>query len=37
MNSTGYAKPVMSTNPSIQGEWSEKMDLIGLEVKLVTK
>jgi hypothetical protein len=34
MNSTGYKKPVLSKNPSIQGEWHERMDLIGLKIDL---
>jgi hypothetical protein len=34
MNSTGYKKPIISRRPSIQGEWHERMDLIGLKVDI---
>jgi len=37
MSSTGYAKPVVSRNPSIQGEWHERMDLIDLKFNVITK
>ena len=37
MGSTGYSKPVLSNKPSIQGMWNERMDLIDLDVKLVSK
>eukprot|EP01032_Pedospumella_encystans_P023044 gene23044-26098_t len=31
--SKGYKKPVLTRCTSIQGEWHERMDLIGLELK----
>ncbi len=31
MSSNGYKKPIVSTRPSIQGEWNERMDLIDLK------
>mmetsp|Transcript_9879 Transcript_9879/g.19751 ORF Transcript_9879/g.19751 Transcript_9879/m.19751 type:complete len:132 (-) Transcript_9879:40-435(-) len=37
VNSAGYAKPVVSRHPSIQGQWHERMDLIGLEMKITRK
>lgn len=36
-SSNGYKKPVLTKCTSIQGEWHERMDLIGLEMKVVMK
>ena len=36
-SSAGYNRPVFSQRPSIQGEWHERMDLIGLEMKIEHK
>jgi hypothetical protein len=36
-SSNGYSKPVVSKCTSVQGEWHERMDLIGLEMKLTMK
>jgi hypothetical protein len=33
----GYSKQIMSEYPSIQGEWHERMDLIGLPVEIIRK
>jgi len=33
----GYKKPVLTKCTSVQGEWHERMDLIGLELKVVQK
>lgn len=35
--SKGYKKPVLTRCTSIQGEWHERMDLIGLELKVIEK
>lgn len=37
MNSTGYAKPVISVNPSVQGLWHEKLDIHQLDFKVITR
>eukprot|EP01039_Chlorochromonas_danica_P004272 gene4272-4692_t len=37
MNATGYKKQVVSENPTIQGEWHERMDVIGLNVEIINK
>lgn len=34
MNTTGYKKPVLSERPSIQGQWTERMDLIDLQLQV---
>ena len=34
MSSTGYKKPVISTSPSIQGEWHERMDVIDVPINI---
>mmetsp|Transcript_28343 Transcript_28343/g.47653 ORF Transcript_28343/g.47653 Transcript_28343/m.47653 type:complete len:132 (-) Transcript_28343:317-712(-) len=36
-SSTGYKKPVVTKQTSVQGEWHERMDLIGLELKVTRK
>ena len=33
----GYKKPVISSRPSIQGEWHERMDLASLPVEIIHK
>ena len=30
----GYSKPVLSTTPSVQGEWNEEIDLTALELTM---
>ena len=37
MASGGYKKPVLSANPSIQGEWHERLDLIPLKLTVETR
>jgi hypothetical protein len=34
---TGYKKPVLSRNPSIQGEWDESVDVTSVNITLVHK
>jgi hypothetical protein len=36
-SSTGYKKPVMTKCTSVQGEWHERMNLIGLQLKVTMK
>lgn len=33
-SNNGYKKPVYGTRPSIQGEWHERMDVAGVELKV---
>lgn len=37
MSSNGYSDAVVSKNPSIQGEWHERLDLIDLKFEVVSK
>ena len=36
MNTTGYKKPVLTSRPSIQGIWHERLSLNDLKFKITT-